>query len=434
MKENIWDILTIKLSSSTMDKKRRWYIIEIELKKSFKAKIERDPSRETTIMTIEDICEKVNDGKIVMPIFQTGLRWTEEKMRDLLSFQLIGFAAVAPISMCYLDFGFELNNEIYQKYGSQIELLTREKLSNIRGEVYSLTDGQQRVTTNYKCYIGHSDLKNYMVDLNVGKIVIINDYELPKEGQIPVGVLYNKDFNLFSQYINEHKELQHSSLSTYLSLIRTKFLGYRYTVNLAKNLTEKQQMEWFEILNNAGSKIPLKEMRLSRLKIKDVDYHNEYISKFVQLIRNMGYGEAFTSKATQVSYPLAALNPAYDYLFSKINTKKIAPIASDVKEVRICALESQQLKDLFIMTLNALELTLEFIYDNKLDICNRMEYITFAMGYFVYGNNEKLTEARKQYLISWFNTIEFTNMTNSRKREEYYRLIYMIKMDNTAIS
>lgn len=403
--------------------------MRINLKKSFKSKIEKDPSRETMIMTIEDICRKVDDGKIVMPIFQTGLRWNEEKIRDLLTFQLTGFAAVAPISMCHLDFGFEPSDEIYKKYGTQIELLTRDKLFKIRGEVYSLTDGQQRVTTNYKCYIGHPDLKNYVVDLNVGKIVIINDTDSPKEGQIPVGVIYNKDFKVFDEYIKEHEELQHSSLNTYLSLIRTKFLGYRYTVNLAKNLTEKQQVVWFEILNNAGSKIPLKEMRLSRLKIKDVDYHSEYITKFVEAIKMRGYDEAFTIKATQVSYPLAALNPAYDYLFSKMNSKKIAPIASDVKEARICALESQQLKDLFRMTLDALELTLDFIDDNELYIYDRIEYITFAMGYFVYGNNEKLTEDRKTFLINWFNRVEFTNMTNPAKRDEYYRLIHMIEAD-----
>ena len=300
------------------------------------------------IMTIEDICRRIDEGKVVMPIFQTGLRWTPEKIMALLTFQLMGFAPVAPISMCNLDFGFEPTEETYKKYGVQIQLLTRKKLENIRGEVYSLTDGQQRTTVNYKCYIGHPDLRNYMLDLNAGRIVIKNDADMPKEGQIPVGVIYNKDFKVFDNYVQKHPELQDSSLNTYLSLIRNKFLGYRYTVNLAKNLTEKQQIEWFEILNNAGSKIPLIEMRLSRLKIKDIDYHTEYISKFVEALEKRQYEEAFTTKATQVSYPLAALNPAYDYLFSSINTKKVAPIASDVKESRICALTKEQLKNCLV--------------------------------------------------------------------------------------
>ncbi|APC42597.1 hypothetical protein A7L45_05960 [Clostridium estertheticum subsp. estertheticum] len=182
------------------------------------------------------------------------------------------------------------------------------------------------------------------------------------------------------------------------------------------------------MLNNAGSKIPLKEMRLSRLKIKDVDYHSEYISKFIKQLVDKKYNEIFTSKSTQVSYPLAALNPAYDYLFSKIDTKKIAPIASDVKEGRICDLDTEELKKLFEMTLNSLELTLEFIDSNELDIPIRMEFITFAMGYFVYGNNEELSEVRKEFLINWFNNIEFTNMVNTTKRLEYYKLINMIPM------
>jgi hypothetical protein len=400
--------------------------MSFKFKKSFKNKIENDPSRDTMIFTIEDICKKVNEGKIVMPIFQTGLRWTADKIRDLLSFELTGFAAISPISMCLLDFGFEPQKETYEKYGPQIELITREKLENIRGEVYSLTDGQQRVTNNYKCYIGHPDLRNYMLDLKSGKIIIIKDSEMPKEGQIPVGVIYNKSFAVYNEYVQKHEELQDTSLNTYLSLIRTKFLGYRYTVNLAKNLDEKQQIQWFEILNNAGSKIPLKEMHLSRLKIKDVDYHTEYFIKFVNMLNNKGYNQIFTSKQTQVSYPLAALNPAYDYLFSTVDAKKIAPIASDVKEDRICKLNTQQLRNLFEVTLEALELTIEFIDSNELVIPDRMEYVTFTMGYFIYGKNEKLTEERKKFLVNWFNEIEFTNISNSAKRREYYRLINML--------
>lgn len=406
--------------------------MSIKLKKSFKTKIENDPSRDSIIMTIEDICKRVEENKIIMPIFQTGLRWTEDKIRDFLNFQLTGFAAISPISMCQLDFGFDHNEGIHAKYGSHISVMSREKLESIRGEVLSLTDGQQRVTNNYKCYIGHKDLENFVIDLKAGKVVIIGERDIPKEWQIPVGVIYNKSFSVFDNYINKHPELQESSLRSYLSLIRTKFLGYRYTVNQAKNLDEKQQMEWFEILNNAGSKIPLKEMKLSRLKIKDVDYHSEYINKFISLLNDKNYLDIFSTKATQVSYPLAALNPAYDYLFSNIDAKKVAPIASDVKESRICALNSEQLKQLFEVTINALEKTLEFLEENDdiIKIPKRMEYITFTMGYFIYGDNSELTDERKSFLINWLNNIVFTNKTNPSKREIYYRLINMIPMED----
>lgn len=401
-------------------------VVSITLKKSFTEKIHNDPSRDSTIKTIEDICWKVDEGKIVMPIFQTGLRWTPDKMCDLLTFQLTGFAAVAPLSMCKLDFGFEPTEEVYKKYGTQITLLTREKINGIRGEVESVTDGQQRTTTNYLCYIGHELVKNFMLDLKAGKVIIINDNELPKEGQIPVGVIYNKDFDVYEKYLSKHPELQANPINTYVNLIRTKFFGYRYTVNLAKNLTEKQQMGWFEILNNAGSNIPLKEMRLSRLKLKDVDYHSSYIFKFLEDIENTRYENVFPSRTTRVSYPLAALNPAYDYLFSRVDTKRIAPIASDVKEARICALETEQLEQLFSMTLDALKLALKFIEDNEIHTLNRIEYVTFVMGYYIDGNNERLTTERKNYLIEWFEKIDFTDMTNRERREAYYRLIHMM--------
>lgn len=400
--------------------------MSVQLKNTFKKKIENDPSRDTVIMTIEDICRKVGEGKIVMPIFQTGLRWSPEKIRDLLSFQMIGFSAISPVSMCHLDFGFEPDETMYKKYGVQIELVTRKKLLNIRGEIYSITDGQQRTTVNYKCYTNHPDIENFMLDLNLGKIIIKDEGQFPKEGQIPIGVIYNKDFRVFSRYIRTHAELQDNSLNAYLSLIRTKFLGYRYTVNVAKNLTEKQQVEWFEILNNAGSKVPLTEMRLSRLKLKDVDYHVDYISKFTDALQRNGYGNIFTTRATQVSYPLSALNPAYDYLFSKNNSKNVAPIASDVKESRICALSTEQLRELFELTLTSLNASLEFIENNSLDIQNRIEFITFTMGYLINCSNQHFNREREENLLAWFGETTFAHMSNTRKREEYYKLINSI--------
>ena len=70
-----------------------------------------------------------------------------KKVIELLNFQMTGFAPVAPISMCKLDFGFDNNTELATSLGKQVRLIDRTPLSNIKGEVYSLTDGQQRTTT-----------------------------------------------------------------------------------------------------------------------------------------------------------------------------------------------------------------------------------------------------------------------------------------------
>lgn len=71
--------------------------MSIYLKKSFLDKIGYDPTKESVTMSIQSICQNVEDNKILLPIFQTGLRWTAQKVIDLLNFQLTGFAPVSPI-------------------------------------------------------------------------------------------------------------------------------------------------------------------------------------------------------------------------------------------------------------------------------------------------------------------------------------------------
>lgn len=398
--------------------------MSIRIKESFKQQIAFDPTKESVTMTIHSICQNVQENKIVLPIFQTGLRWTESKVIDLLNFQLTGFAPVSPISMCKLDFGFENDEKIVERLGKQLSILERNTLDNLKGEVYSLTDGQQRVSTNYKCYIGHDDYKNIVLDLAKGKFVSVENPLFLKETQIPVGVLYNKDFMVYNEFLEKHPDLLAPKIANYINMIRNKFLGYNYTINFAKNLSEKEQLKWFEILNNAGSKIPLKEMNLSRLKTKDVDYHKEYIEPFMDLIEDSEYDNCFPTEATKVTYPLSALNPAYDYLFAEERNNNMAPIPSDVKEKKLCALTTEQLRELFACTLEALEKVLIFIDKAKIDIDNRMEYITFAIGFVVFNNNS-LSEEKERILYNWFKSTDFVNMSNTQKRMVYQKLITM---------
>ncbi len=400
--------------------------MSIRIKESFKKQIAFDPTKESVTMTISTICQNVRDNKIVLPIFQTGLRWTTAKVVELLNFQLTGFAPVSPISMCKLDFGYTEDEKVVNKLGKQISLLEREYLDNLRGEVYSLTDGQQRVSTNYKCYVGHEDYKSIVLDLSKGKFLVLQEGSFLNEAQIPVGVLYNQDMQVFIQYLEKHPELSDYRIGNYVNIIRNKFLGYNYTINFAKNLSEKEQIRWFEILNNAGSKIPLKEMNLSRLKTKDIDYHKEFIEPFMDLIEEYGFEGYFPTEATKVTYPLSALNPAYDYLFATERANNMAPIPSDVKEKKLCLLETAQLNELFRRTLDALQKVLVFIEENCLEryLRNRLEYITFAIGYYIFNNNE-LSDDKKENLIQWFKNTNFVNMPNTEKRTVYQNLIIM---------
>ena len=109
--------------------------MSIRISRNLKNRVSFDPTKESVTMTISKICDQISQDKIVLPVFQTGLRWTEKKVIELLNFQMTGFAPVAPISMCKLDFGFDNNTELATSLGKQVRLIDRTPLSNIKGEV-----------------------------------------------------------------------------------------------------------------------------------------------------------------------------------------------------------------------------------------------------------------------------------------------------------
>ena len=159
--------------------------MKIRINKNLQKRVSFDPTKESITMTISKMCDLISQDKIVLPIFQTGLRWTEKKVIELLNFQMTGFAPVAPISMCKLDFGFDEDKTQNATLGKQVRLLERTALPNIKGEVYSLTDGQQRTTTNYKCYIGHEDFRNIVLDLAKGKFISLDKTSTLNSNQHP---------------------------------------------------------------------------------------------------------------------------------------------------------------------------------------------------------------------------------------------------------
>ncbi len=65
----------------------------------------------------------------------------------------------------------------------------------------SVVDEQQRLTTNYKAYCNHPDLKNVVLDLGKGEFVI--NIESCKKNQILVGILLNK---MIISLLNMRKE------------------------------------------------------------------------------------------------------------------------------------------------------------------------------------------------------------------------------------
>lgn len=187
----------------------------------------------------------------------------------------------------------------------------------------SVVDGQQRLTTNYKAYCNHPDLKSVVLDLGKGEFVI--NAEAYRKNQVPVGVLLNKDDNKLIAYTEKNKALASPMVVNALLQIRNKIKTYQYTINFATDLTEDEQINWFEVLNNAGSRVSIIQMRFSKLKAHGIDVYTQYTHVYRNKVQEYGY-DFFTPQKTNVSYSIAALNPAYgiDWLFGK-ETQSIMP-------------------------------------------------------------------------------------------------------------
>lgn len=370
-----------------------------------------DPTKKTTLMTIFDMCSKIEKNSISLPLYQRDLSWTIEKCVALLNYQLLGKAPVSPISMNKID--------DTSHYVPQVSFISREIIETIERSQLSVVDGQQRLTTNFKAYINHPDFRNIVLDLSKGKF--IETEAGIKSNQIPVGILLNKQDAVLFEYTSKHSSLKSAEVLSVLLQVRSKIKNYNYTINSAEDLTEDEQIEWFEVLNNAGSRVSIIQMRFSKLKAHGLDVYKEYTSRYNERLLESGY-DFFTPQKTTVSYPIAALNPAYAFYTKVESRNNLAPISSDSKENQLCNLEPQVLKDCFTLTLNTLDRVIEFIETNNLNPPARIDYINYMIGFFILNPNAN-KEGYEQKLINWYNQVKFTNKSNSARRQIYNSLI-----------
>lgn len=375
-----------------------------------------NPTKKTHQMDIATMCFKIKSNKITLPLYQRDLSWTLQKAVDLFNFQLFGKAPVAPISIN------EISNDT-DNYVPQVSFLNRELISSseIKGDHQSVVDGQQRLTTNFKAYINHDSFRNIVLDFSRGVFRIVE--ENISKSQIPVGILFNEDENILMNYLQEKgtfTELFASSIR-----VRTKIRSYNYTINIAENLKEDEQIEWFEVLNNAGSRVTALQMSFSKLKLHNLDIYTDYTNPFKEKVFEYGYEELFSPFTTNVSYPIAALNPAYEVIDKKSNhNTNYAPIPSDTKESILTRLDVESLKLIIDLTLSSLETALEFINSNELQkYISRMDYILYLTGFFAYQKNGKLETQKAEKLIEWVETVNFTNQSNSSRRVEFTNLL-----------
>lgn len=383
----------------------------MRISKELQSAADMNPTKKSTQMSIFDMCDKISKQAISLPLYQRDLSWTLTKCIALLNYQLLGKAPVSPISMNVI------NNT--QEYVPQVSFIDREIINNIERGQLSVVDGQQRLTTNYKAYTNDDDFRNIVLDISRG--CFIQTDTAYKSNQIPVGILLNQSDAVLFEYTNKVIALRKPEITSLLLQVRSKIKNYNYTINSADDLSEDEQIEWFEVLNNAGSRVSIIQMRFSKLKMYGIDIYKQYTSVFNSRLVEVGF-DFFTPEKTTVSYPIAALNPSYEIITGKGHSINYAPIPSDTKENQLCGLSPEELKKCIETTLSYEENVLDFIEANSLKKPDRIDYINYMIGYFAF-NGLNISETQKQYLISWYNNVDFTNKTNSERRELYTKLI-----------
>ena len=371
-----------------------------------------NPTMKSHQISIIDMCRKIDDQSISLPLYQRALSWTITKSVALLNYQLLGKAPVSPISINVI-----LNA---QDCVPQVSFIDQELLSNIERGQYSVVDGQQRLTTNYKAYVNHEDFRNIVLDLEKG---IFSEVQgVIRNSQIPVGVLLFKDDTLFFEYAKKRSSLRAPEVMNLLLQIKSKIRNYDYTINSAEDLSEDEQLEWFEVLNSAGSRVSIIQMRFSKLIAHGIDIYTQYTNLFRSKLIEVGFGDFFTSQKTTVSYPIAALNPAYEKITGRSHSNNYAPIPSDTKENQLCNSKPEDLTKCFSLTLEALDTVLDFMDSNKLKKPDRIDYINYLIGYFVF-NGFNIDDGAKEFLIKWYNSVDFTNKSNTERRDIFNSLI-----------
>lgn len=371
-----------------------------------------NPTEKSHKMTVLDMCKKIESREISLPLYQRDVSWTKGQAIELLNYQMLGKAPVAPISMNII---LDMEDYVPQVAFDDREMIEKSKIE--KGQM-SVVDGQQRLTTNYKAYSNSDDFRNIVLDVARGRFLL--EEGAFKKSQIPVGILLNKEDAIFYEYLTKNNMMKDPGFMTILVQCRSKIRSYYYTINQAENLTEDEQIEWFEVLNNAGSRVSALQMRFSKMKVHGIDIYTMYTLKFKNKLLEYGYN-FFSPQKTSVSYPIAALNSAYEIIMNKPHTDAYAPIPSDTKENQLCALEPALLKQCFVKTLEALDKSVEFIQEQDVKEPDRIDYINYITGFFVY--NPRPSDEVIDKLVDWYNKVDFNNKSNSRRRTIFTQLL-----------
>lgn len=383
--------------------------MEINIDKIQKA-LNFNPTKRSQTMTIAELSEKIENNTIILPIYQRNLTWSDNEIIELFNYQMFGKAPIAPLS--FNEIG--ANNEV-----PQLSFVNRVELKDKTQYKLSVVDGQQRLTTNYKAYSNDKTFKHIVFDFAQGSFKKSKNIS---RTQIPVGVLFGKNQQILVDYVyKKYSTNKANKLFPLLLGIRTKFFNYSYTIHIAENMTADEQIEWFELLNNAGSKMSEMELTVAKIKVHGFDLHSDFTVPYMELIKRYNLEKIFSNFKSKLSYSLSALNPSFEWLQKRQKHNiNCAPIPSDTKEKLFLKLNKNQLKAMSELTLDALDNTLSFVADNHLqNKIKTMESVMFLTGYFIFNKNN----IQKQEVKKWIEKFTTESKSLNERRVAYNNLI-----------
>lgn len=269
-------------------------------------------------------------------------------------------------------------------------------------------------------------MNDIVLDVKRAKFVVLKDEKI-KSFQIPVTVLYNKE-DLVANYIQDNMNETNDNkvfveLVTVLNAIRTNWKQYNYNVNIATDMDEDEQKDWFNVLNLAGSRVTQDMVFLSDLLVQGIDFYKEYAEPFRSLLEEYDLLSLYPRKSAEVSVPLAALNASYERIeHVPVHVLNRSPIPSDTQPKLIAKASVENIRQMFSMSLSALESALEYFEKQNIKV-TRIDYITNVMGYFVFAPNHRIDDKAIQDIQGWIKPNLFTNKSNGQRREVFQNLI-----------
>lgn len=203
--------------------------------------------RASDVRDLEDLCKKVKDGQITVPIFEQKPKWTVQEAINTFNYLLTN-------DFFTLPFAFDvITNEPKVKQLSFPDYKPID--SNYKyNNTFSIIAGSKILDMYYKAYIGDDIFKNVVFDLSIGKIRFYQHYspEFNKVFSINF-ILTAKPKDYYQEYCKlfgvedtddiDDDEDEFFDMRHYLYQFRDCFFPNCFA-SVATDLSKKEQLRW----------------------------------------------------------------------------------------------------------------------------------------------------------------------------------------------